>query len=61
MKKLLLATIATILLIIGLTLNSEPENLIGFTNMIFLSLLYIAFIYVAVFTDTFESKKEKQN
>jgi len=57
MKKLLLATIATILLIIGLTLNSEPENLIGFTNMIFLYLLYIAFIYVAVFTDTFESKK----
>jgi len=57
MKKLLLATIATILLIIGLTLNSEPENLIGFTNMFFLSLLYIAFIYVAVFTDTFESKK----
>ena len=57
MKKLLLATIATILLIIGLTLNSEPENLIGFTNMFFLSLLYLAFIYVAVFTDTFESKK----
>jgi hypothetical protein len=57
MKKLLLATIATILLIIGFTINSEPETLIGFTNMFFLSLLYIAFIYVAVFTDTFESKK----
>jgi heme O synthase-like polyprenyltransferase len=57
MKKLLLATIATILLIIGIKINSEPENLIGFTNMFFLSLLYIAFIYVAVFTDTFESKK----
>lgn len=57
MKKLLLATIATILLIIGYKINNEPETLIGFTNMIFLSLIYIAFIYVAVFTDTFESKK----
>jgi heme O synthase-like polyprenyltransferase len=57
MKKLLLATIATILLIIGYKINNEPETLIGFTNMFFLSLIYIAFIYVAVFTDTFESKK----
>jgi hypothetical protein len=57
MKKLLIVVVATILLIIGYKINSKPETLIGFINMIFLLLLYVAFVCVAVFSDTFESKK----
>jgi hypothetical protein len=57
MKKLLIVILATILLIIGYKINTEPETLIGFINMIFLLLLYTAFVSVTVFTDAFESKK----
>lgn len=57
MKKLLIVIVATILLFIGYKINAEPENLIGFINIIFLFLLYTAFVCVTVFSDAFESKK----
>ena len=57
MKKLLICLIATILLFISYKVNSEPETLIGFINMIFILLMYVAFISVTLFTNAFESKK----
>jgi hypothetical protein len=57
MKKLLVSLIATLLLFVAYKVNSEPETLIGFINMIFILLMYVAFMCVTLFTDAFETKK----